>query len=148
MNTEPKLLTEAEALELYLNLPRADYIAALRERGLIAPQPVVDPVKVAAREVVGDLTDVAKEPLFRGDYDTGLYVSIALAALKRGMELQREAAPLTRDMVREAVKDALRNTDTVVEFDDFLSKSPISCRNDAENFVIRLHASLNERIQS
>jgi len=52
-----------------------------------------DPLLIEAREIVGSVaTGLEKNPLSQGGYDKGQYVRIALAALRRGMELA--AAPL------------------------------------------------------
>lgn len=99
---EPKLLTEYEAQALWAGTfvhhakPFADYLAELRERGLIAPEPV-DPLLIEAREICSAAYRAASytayaDEMARGGRDDTIIVHATLAALKRGMELQREAS--------------------------------------------------------
>lgn len=102
-------LTEAEWQRISAPLgltSTIDQIAnALRERGLIAPEPV-DPLLVEAREIVkATLTPErhkncnCREEIDAGDWDDRHSVRAALAALRRGMELRPE---LTRGQVVHA----------------------------------------------
>jgi hypothetical protein len=106
---ETKLLTEKQWVERFIDLGWpdgcTDLLEELRERGLIAEP--VDPLLVEAREIVAEIaTGLEMNPLRSGKYDKGQYVCIALAALKRGMELA-EPKPLTRENMREAYLRAL-----------------------------------------
>lgn len=87
--TEPKALTEKEAAILFGGLPVDHILPTLRERGLIAPEPV-DALETQAGEL-------ARRYLETDDWQAH---DLALAALKRGMELR---PALTREMVRDAV---------------------------------------------
>lgn len=92
--TEPKLLTEAEwrtILRQSVNYDVANSIICdLRERGMIAPEPV-DPLLVEAAALVQSWCGQEGAEI----------EDLALAALRRGMELA-ERPTLTREMVREA----------------------------------------------
>jgi hypothetical protein len=109
--TEPKLLTEAEAQGAWSATyhEHADsfleYKAKLRERGLIAPEPV-DPLLLEARELViqdGTIRTVNQIEAIRDGRAGKGKVALAFAALKRGMELGRAERPeLTREMVSRA----------------------------------------------
>ena len=95
MTTEPKPLTEAD---IRAGLPRlsendlSNVLALFRERGLIAEEPV-DRLMKKAVELVGlwlpDETELRHEA-----------IDLALAALRRGMELAPRKT-LTREMVEE-----------------------------------------------
>ena len=95
--TEPKLLTEAEwraNLRVWVNIAATDAIILLmRERGMIAPEPEpVDPLMDEAREIVAKLNEDDDIPIFAsevraGKRDDDLEVRIALAALRRNLEL-------------------------------------------------------------
>lgn len=108
MTDAVKLLTEAEARAIYIAATSPDdFNNRLRERGLIAPEPTC-PLLIEARAVVARnsswrLSDEDRAACLDGKYDSGEYVCLALAALKRGMEMR---PPLTREMVREALVDA------------------------------------------
>lgn len=108
MTTEPKLLTEAEARGAWQatyathTMSITEYFAALRERGLIAEEPV-DPVLEEAREICGEAMGV--------DYtsETTSTRGALLAtynALRRGREIGLAERPtLTREVVRKACND-------------------------------------------
>ena len=104
-----KLLTEAEAHWLANAAKPSEAQAFLRERGLIAPEPV-DPLLIEARNVVADYAAGTRgyqiyEASYReGKRDSDSEIQVALAALRRGMELRPE---LTREDVREALDVAL-----------------------------------------
>ena len=89
---EPKLLTEAEAEALWNTannkLPQ-DFFSELRERGLIVPEPspLMEEAARLTDQYINDEIDEIED--------------LALAALKRGMELAPRVE-LTRDMVQEA----------------------------------------------
>ena len=99
MTNEPKLLSEHEAQALWAGTfsthakPFAEYLAELRERGLIAPEPV-DPWLEEAEAVHGEWVGGA----YGKDADT---IDLALAALRRGMELAQP--PLTREQLGDAI---------------------------------------------
>jgi hypothetical protein len=116
---EPKLLTEAEwrAMSPY---PKEYIGQELRERGLIAVDPV-DPLLKEADNMASchhpwDTT---------ADYSAA--TTLALAALRRGMELAQR--PLTREMVREAWLKAAKEC----------GGKPV--------FYDRLHAALTEMMK-
>lgn len=98
---ETKLLTEAEARRLAYSPHPESTLTELRERGLIAPEPV-DLLLIEAREIaaahIGSEAGAASFRAGNGDNDRS--VLAILAALKRGMEMR---APLTREMVRDAL---------------------------------------------
>jgi hypothetical protein len=97
--TEPKLLTEAEVREL-LTRPDSEaeaWIEVLRERGLIAPEPV-DPLRLLAVQIVDYLNP-------QGDEKDGQWIVNHIR--QSGMELA-ERPTLTREMVQEAHENALR----------------------------------------
>ena len=134
MTTEPKLLTEAEWREVLIPADGAadPIIKRLRERGLIAEEPV-DPLLVEAQEICAewcegrDATDCARR--YRtGEWDDTPHVAIALAALRRGMELAPRKT-LTREMVLKAHWHAT-GAETV-----------------EANLIDRLHAALTEALQ-
>jgi len=107
--TEPKLLTEAEARNLWAQPHARDhFIELLRERGLIAEEPV-DPLLIEAREIVARVVGAGGASWFGGEFRKGKCddhqsMQVALAALKRGREIEREAAsPLTRDDCKSAL---------------------------------------------
>ena len=89
MTTEPKLLTEAEWVA-WMQKPQSTEKALtdLRERGLIAEEPV-DPLLVEARQIIADTCDTheSKGQWLDGVWDDEQEMAIALAALRRGMEL-------------------------------------------------------------
>lgn len=106
MTDAPKLLTEDRWLAL-MQRDTDTIISELRERGLIAPEPV-DALLIEAREICASRPGVdALQALAyrRGDWDAGGVVEIALAALRRGMELAKPE--LTREMVGEIVDAAM-----------------------------------------
>lgn len=140
---EPKLLL-ADDLRILRGLActpeAADALEELfRERGLIAPEPV-DALLIEAREIVAQFNPLIRQSIDEGKYDCGDFVGAVIAALKRGMELAQP--PLTREMVREAV---IRANPQDIETCDFLEDAGSLCRDDAENFVTRLHTRLTER---
>jgi hypothetical protein len=97
MAEQPKLLTEAEALELYHSLPRADYIAELRERGLIAEEP--------EKTAPDHAWQICVEHGYRHPHTHEH--NLATAALRRGIEIgEANRKELTRDMVDDAIKKA------------------------------------------
>ena len=90
----PRLLTEADVKRLhgmgYHEWPQV--LSELRERGLIAAEPV-DPLLVEAREIVAEWNrpkapKYAEETL-AGFHDNAGTVICAIAALKRGIDLAR-----------------------------------------------------------
>ena len=109
--TKPVLLTVAMAEALGAMSPECR-VKMLRERGLIAPEPV-DALLVEALRLCEDWD---ADPVSGTD-------ALALAALRRGMELAKPE--LTREMVRSAAWDACQ----------------ISGYFD-EAYVDRLHAAL------
>lgn len=120
--TEPKLLpTEQEWRKIVLQT-YDETMRAIRERGLIAPDPLI----AEAIEIVVNDSVTRTEPQIkairerRAGHDK---VNIALAALKRGMELA-ERPTLTREQVRGAMIEGIR--------DGFFSS----------NDITRLHAAL------
>ena len=138
---EPKLLTEAEARKLR-NLTRDEYVAELRERGLIAPEPV-DPDLLEAREIAArvfseDKSDWHAQKVREGKGDDYTPVVAALAGVKRGKELA-QPKPLTREMVEEAL--------SMATLDHLLSPKGID-HPDAFNMrAKRLHAALMEQMK-
>lgn len=121
--SEVKLLTEAEwrtTLRQWVNIAATEsVIRELRERGLIAPEPV-DPLLVEALELAAQSFELQGDDVTAREIREGVYnhevddlttlPGLALSALRRGMELGRSdrsealAHPvLTREMVREAV---------------------------------------------
>jgi len=107
--SEPKLLTEAEWAGLLGPTGYQLHGPELRERGLIAPEPV-DPDLLEAWKVVGAwaLETFGAESSAVAHYSTNKVVEdmnthLALAGLKRGKELAQPKT-LTREMVAEAFK--------------------------------------------
>ncbi|MDV7391672.1 hypothetical protein RZS08_09980, partial [Arthrospira platensis SPKY1] len=105
----PRLLTEAEVQTLWLHTVQSgtfeEHKARLRERGLIADDPV-DPDLEEAREICALVcegwADIPAERAHQyrdGSHDDEADIAYALAALKRGKELR---PTLTREMVRDA----------------------------------------------
>lgn len=118
MTTEPKLLTEAEAKSIAWGTNPHNIMFELRERGLIAPEPM-DALLIEARKIREQWLDHQHE----GSIDA------LLAALKRGMELAQP--PLTQEMVRESLAGAMFDTvGLIVTGQDFT------------NLTTRLHAAL------
>jgi Xaa-Pro aminopeptidase len=113
MTDAPKLLTEAEAREIHALAAGMceieGFVDSLRERGLIAPEPV-DPLLIEAREVCAKHFEAQGLFACTKDYRDGKNdneiddmeheMSIALAALKRGMELANPT--LTQGQVLDA----------------------------------------------
>jgi hypothetical protein len=111
MTQEPKLLTEAEAegawKATYSTHAKSleDYKAELRERGLIAAEPV-DPLLEEAREVVAKWAEgIEGFGPYADDYRSGKRdkdseIQTCISALRRGIEISAER--LTREMVRDA----------------------------------------------
>ena len=122
---EPKLLTEAEAMRLATYADVETILTELRERGLIAPEPPVDPLLLEAREVCASVEPNIASNARKGDWDHSFSMKLALAALKRGMELARPE--LTREQVREAYYDA--------------------GGLEVGSFIDRLHAALTEQVR-
>ena len=93
--TEPKLLTEAEAKILWGNSPTHEtfdaFKAQLRERGLIAPEPVDALLIVARKQADMWWPD---EGALTGSMDGSMWMERILAALKRGMELAKAESQL------------------------------------------------------
>jgi hypothetical protein len=116
---EPKLLTEVEAQVLFGWTAFADFLAELRERGLIAEEPV-DPLLVEAEALVQ-----------RWCGQEGAEIEdLALAALRRGIEIgEANRKELTREMVLAAA----------------LVASPYGCITD--RYVNELHAALQEQLK-
>jgi hypothetical protein len=145
MRQEPKLLTEAEWREMS-PYPK-DYIEQeLRERGLIAQEPV-KPLLIEAREVCASecgQIGAAAQAYREGRWDSADPMKVALAALRRGMELAQRPEPqpavaLTREMVREAADVAAI---------DYLLRAKDYDHPDAFEFRIkRLHAALTEMMK-
>ena len=108
--TEPKLLTEAEMRNV-LSYNKDIAINYLRERGLIAAEPV-GPLLVEAREVYAvwceerGLSESAAR-VRAGEWDDTSTMQIAIAALRRGIEIGAER--LTREMVDAAWEDYALN---------------------------------------
>ena len=108
MTDAPKLLTEAQAIALH-TVDRDEYVTALRERGLIAPEPV-DPLRLDALEVAAQSFALQGDEVTAREIRSGAYnhevddlttlPGLALAALKRGMEL--------RDAEVERLRHALK----------------------------------------
>lgn len=96
MTTEPKLLTEADFNRVWaLRDSPVELRAFLRERGLIAEEPVDRLMKKAVELVdlwLPDETELRHEA-----------IDLALTALRRGMELAPRKE-LTREMVIAAVQ--------------------------------------------
>jgi len=124
--TEPKLLTEAQAIEMWNQAQKsapATFIEIFRERGLIAEEPV-DPLLVEARQIIADTCDTheSKGQWLDGVWDDEQEMAIALAALHRGMELGRSdrceaiaTAPLIAAL--EEAREALEGIVTDAEDD-------------------------------
>lgn len=125
------LLTEAEACAIYIAATSPeDFNARLRERGLIAPEPV-DPLLVEAREIEARHCELAgfnarARQIRAGEYDEDGPVRCTLRGLRRGMELGRSdpvRPPLTVEVVREAMNKVWSDADeqmTVTGFADRL----------------------------
>lgn len=102
--TEPKLLTQMD-LQHFMNLEPGQQYDFLNERGLIAPEPV-DPLHLAALELGAQCFELQGDEVTAREIRAGVYnhevddmttlPGLALAALKRGMELASAASPLTR----------------------------------------------------
>ena len=132
MTTEPKLLTEAEWLA-WMQKPQSTEKALtdLRARGLIAEEP--DAIHRLAAEICAKLR--------------GTGSSAAMVKEVEGMIRRRciELAPrkeLTREMVRGAVIGSEPN---LLISPDFRSCHE-ETRQEAENFVDRLHAAIQEAL--
>jgi hypothetical protein len=96
-----KLLTEAEARDLYKCVADAsDLVRLLRKRGMVAPEPV-DPLREAVREAWR-----ARWPA-----DSASYIDRFTKELRaRGVTVLAERPTLTREMVSEVVEIAARLT--------------------------------------
>ena len=137
MTDAPKLLTEAEWRNV-LSYDKDIAVQYIGERGLIAPEPV-DPLLIEAREICARYFDEQNLPAAARSYRSGkndnegdigeCELPIALAALRRGMELAPAASPLTREMVAQAYWSAT-GADTV-----------------KANLIDRLHAAILKQMQ-
>jgi hypothetical protein len=142
-------LTEAEVRGNYVG-PAVDHIVELlRERGLIAEEPV-DPLLVEAREICARIgSDLCGkrfpgggaercEMIRAGGCDDFYEARIALAALHRGIEIgEANRKELTREGVRAAVA---------------MAHLTHCLRDDADADVLglrikRLHAALQEQLK-
>ena len=136
MTQEVNLLTEAEWLA-WMQKPQSTEKALtdLRERGLIAEEPEtpLNRLETAIAEIMASGNDITPYEL-------------AVGLQERGMELTPRKE-LTREMVREMVKAALRDSAAVLEYDDFLPGSPVGPAREADDFVTRLHAAIQEALQ-
>lgn len=113
-----------------------EYCADLLKRGLIAPEPEpVDPLLEEAETLHGEWVD----GLVGEHGDT---IDLALAALKRGMELQREAQPVLthKTYFVEEVIDLLQDAGTTSVRMEY-SEGWHDKRRDLLN---RLHAALTQ----
>ena len=99
--TEPKPLTERELLGLLEWNTKEEILDELRERGLIADDPV-DPDLLEAREIATDHAAKFGHDYVRYPDDDAAVVQIAFAAIKRGRQLE-QPKPLTREMVATAM---------------------------------------------
>ena len=114
---EPKLYTMAEISRILAdfdngNLVLGDVLYGFQQRGLIAPEPV-GPLLKEARKVIAEHLDAIEDAqaVLVGENDGWATMKITLAALRRGMELQREAQPaLTREAVRKALQSLRWNS--------------------------------------
>lgn len=134
MSETPKLLTEAEA-EFICNKSPLEGVRMLRERGLIAPEPV-DPL-IEALDAMLRRRFLNPQPDVLADDASFLRSFFS----QRGMELS--ARPLTREMVREALRDALRETD-MLDRGDFDRPVSEGFRVRAEEIATDLHTALTE----
>lgn len=147
-NTTPKLLTEAEWLDILAGIHHGtdELMAELRERGLIAEDPV-DPLLIEARAfLVGHWAATGKlaERVLAGDYDSSFDAALALAAIKRGIEIGKAERPqLTLDDLRAEVIEAFPD-EHMMELSDFYAPKAREDRQVAEAFVERLHAALSK----
>ena len=119
MTTEPKLLTEADVSALYelaRNATPENFRKAVAMQGLIAEEPV-DPLLVEARQIIADTCDTheSKGQWLDGVWDDEQEMDIALAALRRGMELA-PSKELTREMVAAAVSPNLSGESYVIDY--------------------------------
>jgi hypothetical protein len=100
----PELLTEADVARYFGNgdLTFGEVMTELRERGLIVPEPV-DPILIEAREIAAEWGNkfLPSGSYREGHLDESIYVQIALAALKRGMELAQRPAKTPKNPVPE-----------------------------------------------
>jgi hypothetical protein len=117
MVQEPKLLTEAEARNLYNCMADAtDLVEVLRERGLIAPEPV--------DEITVELCNAMNASVYRLEHFMQDEAENLREELRsRGIEIGRaERAALTREMVEalEAVLREFNHEDRTTEQTDAL----------------------------
>jgi hypothetical protein len=68
-------------------------------------------------------------------------------AAERAALEAREVDPLSRDAVRDALRDALELTDTPIEFGDFACSETHNYRGNIEAVVDRLHAALRRGME-
>lgn len=147
MTTEPKLLTEAELDAAFdgVGLPqwqRTLLARLVRERGLIAPEPV-DPLLVEAREICAGLEGPNKGYQYTsGERDNYPTMLVALAALRRGREIGLAERPeLTRERVRDSVIAARPIYLSDKDFDE--DENTVD-RIHAETFLTKFHAALTD----
>ena len=106
--TKPVLLTEADVRRLHDKPYNAvdEVIDELRERGLIAPEPVKTVDDIVRNELVRAYTEAGQpstaRAIAKGDYDTSPTSVAAKRLYEMGMELAKPE--LTREMVRAAVE--------------------------------------------
>lgn len=140
MTTEPKLLTEADVLQLAY-MTTAERTAFLGERGLIAPEPV-DAMLLEARRLVECTVQWSPQTdrdLQSGKNDRTPEVKIAIAALRRGREIG--LAELTRERVRDAVIAARPIYLSDKDFDE--DENTVD-RIHAEKFLTKFRAALTD----
>jgi hypothetical protein len=111
-------------------------VNGFRERGLIAEEPV-DPLLLEAREITAQIVGALGASWFgsefrKGRCDDHRYMQIALAALRRGIEIGEANR---KELTREGVRDAL------------VSVWPNWAFVSGEGGLTRLHAALQEQLK-
>jgi hypothetical protein len=135
MASEPKPLTEAEWLGMLHSDTPDEIIDFLRERGLIAPEPApMDALLTKAIELVDEC--LPHEIKLRHEA-----IDLALAALRRGMEMRAPLTPKTYyvEEIIDLLQDA-GSTSVRMEYSQ-------GWHDKRRDLLTRLHAALTEAQQ-
>lgn len=131
-----KLLAEAAWRRLFASNTLDEAIAYMSERGLVAPEPV-DPLLLKEAEALHQAWTANFEA--GGEHPDA--IDLALAALRRGMEIEREKRPVpTRTAIAEAIYAVMKSRD--IEEISRWHFGPIGQTHDANAIIDALQEQL------
>lgn len=134
---EPKLLTPHD-LDRFREMSQSAVEAELRERGLIAEEPV-DPLRAMAD----------KFAVSQGCCDGGPFSNEVFALLEQAKAIGMELAPrkeLTQEMVRKALHATMLECNAIDRY-DFDDEAMTHDKRNLECAVNRLHTAIQEALQ-